>query len=178
MMSPEGGAAGGGEANSVERISESADVLESLTPVYNRYFEVQMALAKDDFANAKKAGDYLSAAVENVSMSAFSREGHDRWLSLSKKLRRHAEQIANAEDIVAARDGFFYLSEAAIDLQKSFGHAGGNDYYLAHCPMARNDDGAYWLQTEDVVWNSFYGASMLRCGSIEKTLESTAGGTR
>ena len=33
--------------------------------------------------------------------------------------------------------------------------------------------GAYWLQTEDIGWNSFYGASMLRCGSIEETLAAT-----
>jgi hypothetical protein len=38
--------------------------------------------------------------------------------------------------------------------------------------MARDGDGAFWLQTEDIVWNSFYGKSMLRCGSIESTLAS------
>jgi hypothetical protein len=37
--------------------------------------------------------------------------------------------------------------------------------------MARAGKGAYWLQKEDVVWNSIYGKEMLRCGSIKKTLE-------
>jgi Cu(I)/Ag(I) efflux system membrane fusion protein len=191
MMSPEGGVAGGshqhggaaagrasgapgGEMTAAVRMSESTDALEALAPVYDRYFDIQMALAKDDLTSATKAGGHLSTAVENVSKTVFSRKGHDRWMVLSKKLKKHAEQILNAKDITAARDGFFYLSEAAIELQKSFGHAGEEDFYLTHCPMARNGDGAYWLQTEDIVWNSFYGESMLRCGSIKETLESNA----
>ena len=77
-----------------------------------------------------------------------------------------------------ARDGFFYLSEATIELHERFRHTGKGNYYLTHCSMARNGDGANWLQTEDIVWNSFYGASMLRCGSIEETLAPASEGER
>jgi Cu(I)/Ag(I) efflux system membrane fusion protein len=54
-------------------------------------------------------------------------------------------------------------------MQESFGHADRN-YYLTFCPMARDNKGAYWLQTVDTVYNSFYGASMLRCGEIKTPL--------
>jgi Cu(I)/Ag(I) efflux system membrane fusion protein len=194
MMSPVGGAATGGhqhgastavagsnanhEETAVEQSESSVKTREALVPVYNRYFEVQMALAKDDLANAKKAGADLSTAIKNVDMSVFSRNGHGRWMELSKKLTKHADRISDAKDIKVARDGFFYLSEATIDLHESFGHAGKESFYLTHCPMARDGDGAYWLQTENIVWNSFYGESMLRCGSIKETLASTAEGKR
>jgi hypothetical protein len=39
--------------------------------------------------------------------------------------------------------------------------------------MARDNTGAFWIQEVDTVYNSFYGAVMLRCGSIEKKLPST-----
>jgi hypothetical protein len=44
--------------------------------------------------------------------------------------------------------------------------------------MARQGDGAYWLQAEDIVWNSFYGESMQRCGSIKDTLPSIGEGKK
>ncbi|NIM65840.1 MAG: DUF3347 domain-containing protein [Candidatus Latescibacteria bacterium] len=194
MMSPTGDAATGGHRHgastavaapnanhketAVEQSDESVKAREAMVPVYNQYFDVQMALAKDDLEGATKAGTRLITAIKSVNISVFSRSGHGRWMELSKKLTKHADRISSAKDIKVARDGFFYLSEATIDLHQSFGHAGKEDYYLTHCPMAREGDGAYWLQTENIVWNSFYGESMLRCGSIKETLASTAEGKR
>ncbi|MDH3215416.1 MAG: efflux RND transporter periplasmic adaptor subunit [Candidatus Krumholzibacteria bacterium] len=180
MMSPTGGAtmAGhqhGGSAvyatheTAIEHYKEEGKAREALTPLYAAYFDVQMALAKDELEDTRSAGKELSAAIKNVDMSVFSRKGHSRWMELSKKLSPQANRISTAENIKIARDAFFYLSEATIGLHQSFGHATDHDFYLTHCPMARDGDGAYWLQKEDVVWNSFYGRSMLRCGSIKTT---------
>jgi Cu(I)/Ag(I) efflux system membrane fusion protein len=194
MMSPSGGAATTGheqhatitvatsntnhEETAVERSNENVKARETLLPVYNQYFDVQMALAKDDLVGAKKAGANLVTVTKHVDMSVFSRSGHGRWMELSKVLTKHADQISSAKNIEAARDGFFYLSKSMIDVHKTFGHAGKEDYYLTHCPMARDGDGAYWLQTENIVWNSFYGEAMLRCGSIKETLASLPEGKR
>jgi Cu(I)/Ag(I) efflux system membrane fusion protein len=38
--------------------------------------------------------------------------------------------------------------------------------------MARDNAGAYWLQEENIVWNSFYGEAMLRCGEIKQELHA------
>jgi Cu(I)/Ag(I) efflux system membrane fusion protein len=192
MMSPTGGGVTVGHQHGVpptdpqatredaasERSDESSKAREALVPVYKAYFDIQMALAKDDLDGAKKAGAKLSTALKNVDMSVFSRSGHDRWMELSKKMAKQADRISTAKDISLARDGFFYLSEATIALHGSFRHTGKKSYYLTHCPMARDGDGAYWLQTEDIVWNSFYGASMLRCGSIKDTLTAVREGKR
>jgi len=59
-----------------------------------------------------------------------------------------------------------------IELHDSFGHADGKDFFLTFCPMARDNAGAYWLQNVDTVYNSFYGAMMLRCGEIKKPLHA------
>lgn len=149
---------------------ENGTARAALNPVYDAYFNVQMALAKDDLKAAKKAGAEVTAAVKNVGETVFSRVGQGRWLDLSQKIAKQGEVISKAKDLTQARDGFFYLSQAVIDLHNNFGHSGDRNFYLTHCPMARDGGGADWLQTENIVWNSFYGASMLRCGSIEGTL--------
>jgi Cu(I)/Ag(I) efflux system membrane fusion protein len=180
MMSPEGGAPipghqhgePSGDAPSLQQHDQtetSTDVVDALTPVYAAYFDVQMSLASDDLEAAKHASEQVVAQIDDVDMSLFSRTGHSRWMELSKRLSDYASEITVADDIEAARNGFYNISKAVIDMQESFGHADRN-YYLTFCPMARDNKGAYWLQTVDTVYNSFYGASMLRCGEIKTPL--------
>lgn len=191
MMSPTGGATPGGhhhgaattkaEASSPGReaaeepLREGIEARQALAPVYDPYFEVQMALAKDDLASARKSAGDIADGVRDVDMEVFSPAGHDRWMELSKELSRQAGRIARADDVKTARDAFFYLSKATIALQESIGHAGNQAYHLTYCPMARDGGGAYWLQTVDVVWNPYYGESMQRCG-IKETLEGKTEG--
>ena len=147
------------------------EVHAALSPVYAAYFDMQMALARDDLAGAKAAATAMTRAVKGVDMSLFTGKAHDRWMELSKTLSERADAIAKSDEAAAARDAFYYVSQATISLLEDFGHAGGGDYYLTYCPMARSGDGAWWVQSQgEVVWNSYYGARMLRCGSVEKTV--------
>jgi Cu(I)/Ag(I) efflux system membrane fusion protein len=195
MMSPEGGAAGsghghgagggkghgsignekaGGREDSAERpagsLKVSEDALRGLAPVFEKYFDVQMALAGDDHAGAAEAARGLAARAQAVDIRLFDHAGHERWMTFAEAVTAAARKVEESGDIASARDGFYHLSNAVIETHNSFGHAGGGSYYLTFCPMAREGEGVYWLQTEDVVWNSFYGASMLRCGEIKDRL--------
>jgi len=170
MMSPAGGVAAPGH--------QHGGPVKALTPVYDAYFEVWVALAADDLDGAGKAGAALSAAVGKVDMTVFTGEGHMRWMELSKRLAGRSDGIAKAKDIDAARDAFFYLSKATIELHDDFGHTGDRNFYLSFCPMARDGDGAYWLQENEELRNPYYGASMLTCGSVENTFEAIPGGKR
>ena len=153
---------------------EVADVgteaVASLTAVYDAYFGLQMALADDDFDAAGDGSTALADAVGDVDVTLFKGESHERWMEVSKVLSESAVKGGQAEDIHGVRDAFFHVSEAIIELETSFGHAVDRDYFLTFCPMAREHKGAFWLQTVDTVYNSFYGASMLRCGVIKDTL--------
>ncbi len=152
------------------------EAVASLTAIYDTYFKLQMALADDDLDAARDAGIVLADAVGGVDMSLFKGEGHEKWMKISKVLSESAVKGGQAEDIIGVRDAFYYISEAVIDLETSFGHAADQDYFLTFCPMAREHKGAFWLQTVDTVYNSFYGASMLRCGAIKDTLPAIADG--
>jgi Cu(I)/Ag(I) efflux system membrane fusion protein len=141
-----------------------------LIPVYEDYFEVQMALASDDQSAANKAFSKLKESIENVDMSLFKDRVHMKWMEFSDEISKHAGAGAKSESIEESRDAFFGLSNTMIEMQETFGHASRQDYFLTFCPMARDNQGAYWLQTVDTVYNSFYGAMMLRCGEIKEKL--------
>jgi Cu(I)/Ag(I) efflux system membrane fusion protein len=194
MMSPEGGVATTGHqhgqtnttksaqsshenmnmASSTANGSESKEALKALTPVYSAYFEVQMALAGDDLAAAAKAAMQVKIMVEEVDMTLFSRSGHGQWMTLSGDISNFAAEANAADDIEQARKAFLPLSNSMIELHDIFGHSDSEDYFLTFCPMANDNKGAYWLQTVDTVYNSFYGASMLRCGEIKTSLAATS----
>ncbi|MEE9443793.1 MAG: efflux RND transporter periplasmic adaptor subunit [candidate division Zixibacteria bacterium] len=155
----------------VKYIHEENPALETLAPVYNAYFEIQMALANDNPELAATGFGKLGDMTRQANMSVFSHDGHERWMELSANMLKASERGKTAENLEDARDAFYHLSITVIDLHKTFGHLENRDYYLTYCPMARDNKGAYWLQTEDIVWNSFYGDLMLRCGEIKKPLK-------
>ena len=43
--------------------------------------------------------------------------------------------------------------------------------YEQFCPMADNDNGAYWLSLSEVIENPYFGSKMMKCGSVESVIE-------
>ncbi|TNE87262.1 MAG: efflux RND transporter periplasmic adaptor subunit [Deltaproteobacteria bacterium] len=146
-----------------EVIELPAESRARLAPVLRTYLEVQVALADDDLDAAKGAADRLAAAVTDVELSA----GQEAWSALATELRGHATHVARAKDLQGARGGFEPLSTAIEATLRSFGNPLDTDIHVAFCPMADNNQGARWIQQGESIDNSYFGASMLRCGEIK-----------
>ncbi|MFQ6007750.1 MAG: efflux RND transporter periplasmic adaptor subunit, partial [Candidatus Zixiibacteriota bacterium] len=132
MMSPEGGATPmvhqhgqeqtlpSQKQSPVEKereaipVAVSSEALDALTPIYESYFKVQMALASDNLVNAVKAYGELAVEVKAVDMSLFTVNAHQSWMDLSEKITTQVEKGAEATDLVAARELFSHLSKAVI----------------------------------------------------------------
>jgi Cu(I)/Ag(I) efflux system membrane fusion protein len=186
LMSPESYAAISGhdhgqpgqEKTGIDEINDtkksfrlSRKALATLTPVYDAYFAIQMALADDDLMPAKKSYGRLKEKVQSVDMNPFSGEAYEYWMKIYQILTAESQAGSDSPNLEKAREYFYGLSKAIINLHDRFGHAADENYYLTFCPMADSNKGAFWLQDKDTVYNSFYGQAMLRCGSIEKTFE-------
>jgi len=188
MMSPEGGGGSmihnhGGQSSNMDQMSDNQKInsskpestessLAALNPVYDAYFKVQMALADDNLADAKSGYSELKQRTQSTDMNLFEGNYHSIWMENSQIIIKESEAGEKADNIEAARKAFLKLSPAMIELNKKLGHGGNRNFYLTFCPMADSNRGAYWLQTVDTVYNSFYGSLMLRCGSIKDTLEA------
>ncbi|MEZ5360130.1 MAG: efflux RND transporter periplasmic adaptor subunit [Candidatus Zixiibacteriota bacterium] len=154
------------------KMAESEETIRALTPMYDAYFDLQMALANDNLDEAKAAYNKLTQKIESVDMGLFSMDGHMKWMEIYNAMLKETRRGSKADNIESARDAFFYLSNTMIDVHDTFGHAPEEKYFLAFCPMARNNTGAHWLQKANIIWNSFWGDKMLRCGEIQDSTES------
>lgn len=126
---------------------------EALKVVLTGYFEVKDALVGDDAVKAKDAAAALAASSGDYS----------------NELNEYAEAIAGSEDIEEQRIAFEALSVSLYDLAKEGG--AGITIYKQYCPMAFDDKGAFWLSDNKKILNPYFGASMLRCGSVKEEIK-------
>ena len=126
--------------------------LNKLTMKY--YFQIWRALAADNLASAKKAANHLSTEIK-----------HDPMLKMI------AGRIKSAKDIALARADFRVLS---AEIFKGLKHSNDIDQTVYHvkCPMAFNNQGAFWLQDNNDTLNPYFGKAMLRCGEVISTIKA------
>ena len=149
-----------------------AEFRTQLDSALGLYFDITEALSRDDLGAAQAAARRLPKAVLEPAHSLLPMNGHQPWGELQTALTTAAEAIASAGDIDTARDSYLELSNAATRTVRLFGASGKTDVLLHHCPMAANGSGADWLQRREGIANPYYGASMLKCGSLVDTLSS------
>lgn len=80
-----------------------------------------------------------------------------------------AEKIIDTGDLQEQRKHFASLSEQFYAWLKKE-EALDQTLYKQKCPMAL-EKGAFWFSASKEVRNPFFGDKMLRCGSVEETIE-------
>ncbi len=138
-----------------------------LTDLAAEYFKVKHALVESDPSKATSATGSFLNALSAVDMSLLDEEPHHRWMVLLSGLREMASEIGATEDLEEQREHFEHLSMSMIDVVEYFGLQ--ERVYKMHCPMAFDDEGAYWLSNRDEILNPYFGDAMLACGVIEQT---------
>ncbi len=132
------------------------------------YLTIQKGLASDDL-EAAQAG----AATFLKAMKHAPHEGgaHEEAMDLSKP----AKTISGTEAIKVARTAFLDLSRQMTSLVQHVGTTVDTPLYTAFCPMAFDNKGGQWIQSDKKVSNPYYGSMMLRCGSIKEKIAGSEG---
>jgi len=156
----------GDQDSAVVRYDAPETFLKQLDGVYTAYFTLQYALSHDDAESVKKAAASLGKSLEGVDMTLLAHDAHMAWMKLLLKLNAGAAEVGGAGNIDAIRKTFSDLSGTMIRVERTFGHAGGGETYMFHCPMANNNTGADWMQNKEVLENPYFGSSMFKCGSM------------
>ncbi|SFU54253.1 membrane fusion protein, Cu(I)/Ag(I) efflux system [Pustulibacterium marinum] len=142
-----------------------------LEEVYKAYLPLKDALVNDDSAKAKASVSQLKSAINAVDMSLLKQsEAHEIWMSTKRELLDQLQQFQQKVDLKEQRKLFIPISENIITLAQTFGAT--ETAYVQFCPMADNNKGAYWLSDETEIKNPYFGASMLTCGNVAKTITS------
>lgn len=138
-----------------------------LANITRSYLDLQRALVEADVGAAQMAASALLAALPGeASFSGSMAEAY--WTTQRNSLHTNAQHIYSAQTVDQQREAFIPLSIAMIRTTLAFGIK--DTLYLVYCPMANNDEGAYWLSEANEVLNPYFGDMMLRCGSVENEI--------
>ncbi|NEM98482.1 DUF3347 domain-containing protein [Pontibacter burrus] len=147
--------------------SVNGPVKEQIAAVVDSYLKLKDNLVASDAGKAQADAKEVKAAAEKVEVSAL--EGEQKTFAEERlsEVKQAASAMAEAADLDLQRAQLELLSEATFALTKAFGAANETLYYQ-HCPMANNDQGAYWLSSNKEIRNPYFGDAMLKCGSNEE----------
>lgn len=136
---------------------KKTDLSTSLKQVTKTYLAIQEALAADDAVKANQSAKSLVRTFNKGSKS-----------KTVDKLKKAILIIATGKDIKDQRSAFFSVTEFLLPLI-----AENAPIELAHarCSMAMDGKGGDWLQKPGELANPYFGASMLRCGDVVKTIK-------
>jgi len=130
---------------------------EAQSVLLQAYAQAYEALVADDLAGWQQATLSLQQAVAAVDWP-------ERFPRVLSALNAGAGDIMDVTEIAQARALFYWHNLGLLRFAELGVLADG--WYEAYCPMARDGEGASWLQREAVLRNPYFGAMMLRCGDI------------
>lgn len=140
----------------------------NLSQLLDQYMQIKDALVSSDASATKNAANTLLASANSMPIATLQSPDQKQFAEQKvEEVKKAAGSMAGAGDLAAQRNNLEQLSEAVFALTKAFGAANGTLYYQ-HCPMALNNQGAYWLSSNSEIRNPYFGDSMLKCGSNEE----------
>ena len=130
----------------------------SLSGLLAQYYGIKDALvAGSATAASAKAGEFIKT-LNTVDSKVIS-EGN------AGALLKDAASLSTAKDIKKQRAHFATLSSNMAAVAKSV-KLTAQPVYQLYCPMKK----AYWLSSEKVIKNPYYGSLMLSCGEVTGTI--------
>lgn len=144
--------------------------IAQLTRVYDAYINMKNAFVDTDAKKASAKAKDVMAAVDNVNMELLKGDAHLLWMDQSKKLNSALKVISQSSDIDEQRKAFHRFNQALYNSLKTFGLDGKIIYYQ-YCPMAFDNQGAYWLSEIEEIRNPYFGEVMLKCGETREVIK-------
>jgi hypothetical protein len=157
----------------------------SLTPkvvtVLDIYFQLKDALIAEKSHNADEAARNMKAKLLIVKDNIVNIAGFIKKDSLAFDLGVALSSITMMEgaldNILSVKDEscevkriyFKPLSDGLYNLLKTI-QLKHVTIYHALCPMALNEEGAYWLSQFPEIKNPYFGKKMLTCGEVVDTI--------
>jgi len=143
---------------------------KQLQELFQTYISMKDAFVESDPHKVAAFGQDLHAALEAVDVDLLNPDAHVDWMHLAGRMNQSLETISERHDIEIQRNEFAGFNQALYEAVKAFGLQEGTIYYQ-FCPMALDNNGAYWLSTSEEIRNPYFGDAMLRCGETRETFE-------
>ena len=143
---------------------------EQLGSVFTSYVDLKEAFVDSDAKEVQSEASETIEALAKVDMKLVSGAAHNDWMTYLSPLQNSLKEIQSSSDIEAQRKSFSTTSENLYKSIKAFG-LGGKEAFYEYCPMAFNNEGAYWLSEQEKIRNPYFGDKMLTCGEVKEKLK-------
>lgn len=143
---------------------------EQLVRTLQAYIKVKDAFVASDPALVKAEARNLKAILKAIDAKMLSGPALNDWSNYVNNIDMSLVEILSSDDIEAQRTSFSALSDNLYKSIKAYGLGTATAYY-DFCPMAFNDQGAYWLSDNKEIRNPYFGDKMLTCGRVAEELK-------
>ncbi len=140
-----------------------ASVKTQINGLLANYFAVNKALIEDNNDGAKKEAKSLTDNLTKFDMSKLEGEQMDFYHIQLAKISESLKGISESVDIEESRTQLSKVSEGMYALAKAY-HSNDSELYYQFCPMAKNNEGAYWISDTKEIVNPYMGQRMPTCG--------------
>lgn len=181
MMNPGGGAGATGHQHGSMQMTGDQQMMQALPelpedfreefqPVLGAYFDMKDALVQSDLKTAQEEAAEVMESLDEVMAWAEGQGIGNALLEVLSHLSEQTKKLHEAQNIDQARKQFIMLSDMMIGLSKQAGPF-PIPVYVQFCPMANENQGAYWLSTKEQIRNPYYGDMMLTCGEVRDVIK-------
>lgn len=146
------------------KISFDTEVETAFTSIISSYLELKNAMVSSDTSLAVEKSNSFREELEEMSKN-IKEKSNGYWSILHKA----SKNINEGVDITGQRAEFQVISDNLIAMVSNFSKI-EEPLYVQFCPMADNNNGAYWISDQEAIRNPYFGDAMLKCGSVKKTI--------
>jgi len=137
---------------------------EIIRNFYQEYLNLKEGLVAGDNQRTDKAALEMRSIITDASLNELEGEAHDFVAAMGRDVIRMVEH----SDVEEQRNYLDRLSTSLFTMLKAADIQ--TEAYLQHCPMAFDNQGAYWVSNQEEIRNPYYGDKMLKCGSVKEAL--------
>jgi Cu(I)/Ag(I) efflux system membrane fusion protein len=143
---------------------------QQIGDVFTAYIALKDAFVSSDRAKVKAEAAETEDIISKVDMKLLSGAAHNDWMNYVSQMQKSLQEMQEYGDMELQRKAFSILSDNLYKSIKAFG-LGGKEAFYEYCPMAFNNEGAYWLSDQAQIRNPYFGEKMLTCGSVKEKLK-------
>lgn len=159
----------------LEKSANSAAFNASFEKMLNDYYALKDALVRStnsiDSA-VDPSGKALIASADSLKIKELKAD--EAIVStaqlFAQSVSTEAQGLLGEKNLEGKRKSFQMISDNLYNLMRTVKYDRSVAYYQ-YCPMAFNNQGAYWLSSQEEIRNPYFGNKMLDCGETKETLD-------
>ena len=143
---------------------------KQLSDIFTAYVDLKNALVSAEVSQVKEEAKSMESSLSKADLQWLRGAARSDWSGYVTSLQSSLKDIQAGDDIDAQRKAFSTLSEDLYKSIRAFG-LGGDEAFYEYCPMAFDNEGAYWLSESEEIRNPYFGDKMLKCGEVREKLQ-------